>query len=522
MNYLSRIKNKKGSLGTLVSTTLLASVMGVATIQKVQADAVFNYWDVMAKDSVKYMGAPELLSQTGLYTGDVAKPKITNPVIFHFDVNSALWSDGAHKNRWVYVPNGKKIGFDRLGDYYSYPDSTVFIKQFDIDTIPGDTTSRVFWETRLLINMQTSDTVGTTVTKHDRWYGYSYKWNKDQKDAQLVNKNKGLNDTIRFYPNGINQPSTFKKWAFPSRYTCTYCHANRSDTIQGRTILGFFTAQLNRPHPDSTAINQLEYFFKKGLLSGTKPSNWNDTPFVPKWAGIGDSMATLDLRARSYIAANCSGCHGQRGIQLEIARKPNLNYDFHTNRPAMEMRNEYVSISPAVPDSTMPVFFPITDTIMNPRKLDTLRIPNRLVQAGYPYNSMILYRQRARQTQPGNWNSIHDQMPPVATFEVNVPATDLIEKWIKAMPRLRDQSILAIRHISARTMLKSPTIEGRLLHLPAELVGSGSQKIYITNIAGRNFELSKVNAATYSVPLYLASGLYVIHVGNQTFKGYLF
>ena len=161
---------------------------------------------------------------------------------------------------------------------------------------------------------------------------------------------------------------------------------------------------------------------------------------------------------------------------------------------------------------------------MNPKRLDTLRVQYKLVLAGYPQKSMVLYRQRSRNTIPFSYNATNDQMPKLASFEVNVAATDLIEKWIKEMPELRDTTIfpISLHHFSNRTMLKSPTIDGRMLMLPAELNTPGNQKIYITNITGRNFELTKVNTTTYSIPMYLASGLYVIHVGNQTFKGYLF
>ena len=71
---------------------------------------------------------------------------------------------------------------------------------------------------------------------------------------------------------------------------------------------------------------------------------------------------------------------------------------------------------------------------------------------------------------PGNYDPIRNQMPPLASFEVNVPATALIEKWIKDMDRLPAPGCcVGIRTYAVRTLLKSPTIQGHTLTLPMEM-----------------------------------------------------
>ena len=85
------------------------------------------------------------------------------------------------------------------------------------------------------------------------------------------------------------------------------------DTVHGRSLLGFFTAQLNRPHPDSVSRNQLDVFFAQGILKGERPAAWDK---APRWRPIEDESASLDIRARSYVAITCSGCHGARGMMM--------------------------------------------------------------------------------------------------------------------------------------------------------------------------------------------------------------
>src|SRR5688500_12179274 len=105
------------------------------------SSAAFNYWD--AADTSK---APRTLSATGIYA-DIGAGRLIAEAK-PFEVNSPLWSDGSHKKRWVLLKQGQSIAFSEHDDYWGYPDSAVFIKQFAIDTVPGDTTSRRRWETR--------------------------------------------------------------------------------------------------------------------------------------------------------------------------------------------------------------------------------------------------------------------------------------------------------------------------------------------------------------------------------------
>ena len=183
---------------------------------------------------------------------------------------------------------------------YGFPKGAVFAKTFLLDTIPGDPSSRIFWETRLLVKAE-----------HDgpaekKWYGFSYRWTRDQSDGLLVDPETGL-DTVLTLRRPDGSVLGEKKWNFPSQNACWRCHLPR-----GRQVLGFFTAQLNRPLPEDGSRNQLQAlalagYFGKGTLPDFQRSH--------RWVPLEDASLPVEERARSYLASNCSFCHGLEGFR---------------------------------------------------------------------------------------------------------------------------------------------------------------------------------------------------------------
>jgi hypothetical protein len=494
----------------------------------VLASAAFKYWN-----PPQNIPPPKTLSELGVYQNITALPiqmKKLDTNLFHYEVNSALWSDGSHKNRWIMLKNRNKannagsIKYEEQNDYWTYPDSAVFLKNFAIDTNGLDTNSRVLWETRVLLNIK--DTIDQTVSDH--WYGYSYKWRQNQIEADLVDTAHGLDTAIRVWPNGIGagKTSVMKKWHFPTIYQCGTCHrSGMADTTHGRAVLGFFGAQLNRPHPDVANINQLEYFFNKKILTGTK-SNW-DAATTPHWRGIDDSTATVDLRARSYIAANCSGCHGRRGIANSATQGVELNYDFFQMQAQMEFRDHMVGWGWNL-DTIPPIYYPKNDPA-NVTHGDSAHIIPALIVPGYPNKSVLIFRQKSRNTMPIDssdaYNAIHEQMPPLATFEVNTPAISLLERWVREMQPLPVDStgnVGIVHGASARALLKSPVIRGGLVILPADFAATSNLSVKLTGINGRTFDLKAAGHNAFALPRGLPKGVYIIRVGEQNFTRYLF
>ncbi len=403
---------------------VLCLLAGILTAPRLSLGASFRSFDPM--DTVNI---PKLLSQTGVYTNTAAK--ILDTAAKYFEVNSALWSDESAKSRWIILPPGKQIPYNDSVDFFTYPESTVFVKTFKLDKIQGDSTpnsSRVYWETRLLIKK-------TDSVSHLDWHGFSYKWRADQSDADLVSIQKGFDTVFYFTDNGKKR--SYKKWHFPSKQECNRCHPMGSgrnpfgETLPyyARSILGFYPAQLKRPSPLSANTNQVLDLFNKGVFSGTKPSV---ADLARRFRGIqepidknltpADRFATLDTMARSYIAANCSGCHGYRGMANNGSGQATLNLDFYDLKPHMEFSTRPVrdvaltnmdafdttGYGPPAGRNLVKSALSQWNFTTTPGQIwdmslpsgDPDNFPSLFVYQGYPALSEVLYRLWARNSTP--------------------------------------------------------------------------------------------------------------------------
>ncbi|WP_394823332.1 PQQ-dependent sugar dehydrogenase [Pendulispora albinea] len=220
---------------------------------------------------------PEKLSQTGCV--DPANPKNPAPGLVPYGVNSPLWSDGADKDRYLALPDTKKIHVNPDGDL-DLPVGTVLVKSF---TLGG---KRI--ETRLLVRHEDGD-----------WGGYSYEWNDEQTDATLLPANK---------TKAVANPSG-QTWYFPSRSDCMSCHS----AAAGRS-LGLEVGQLNGDFVYTSTrriSNQLATFEHIGLFDaslGAAPQQLTRYP-TPTMPG-----SELGDRAASYLHSNCSFCHRPNGL----------------------------------------------------------------------------------------------------------------------------------------------------------------------------------------------------------------
>lgn len=287
--------------------------------------AAFRYFDPTKPNEI-----PQLLSQTGFYTNIASKT--TDSAAKLFTVNSPLWSDGSVKKRWVILRPGRKILWVDDIDFFDYPDSTVFVKSFQQVRAPGDT---IYWETRFFVKKSDS------ADGAQNWWGFSYRWNAAQTDANLVDTGVGANAVLAIKDN--QGRASYRKWRFPSQVDCNQCHqvfsgSRATPTAQlkmGRAILGFFPAQLKKATQNG-ASNQVKDLFAAGVFSGTQPSAaalakrfiGMAEPIPPSVTGL-QRAALLDTMARSYLAANCSGCHGERAKSIGNTTAlipPNFDY----------------------------------------------------------------------------------------------------------------------------------------------------------------------------------------------------
>jgi hypothetical protein len=450
---------------------------------------------------------PKLFSKTGFYSNMTQKTVTTEAV--PFDVNAPLWSDNAQKARWILLkPGSAKIKFDPNQDYFEYPDGAVFVKLFQHDTVVGDASTRIYWETRLLINKKTPDTVNTEpleVVIRDKWYPFTYKWKRNGSDADLVSdqgESVSLNITVK-------GQKTFRKWTFPSAFDCNRCHRPFKNDVQGRAVLGFLPAQLNRQTSTDASLNQIRNLFQKNILTWDKAIPTEaELAAMPKWARIDDTTAALDLRAKSYIAANCSGCHGTRGIPTGGIDHSNtdLNYDFiKTENNALVWTVDLRKVPASSHYDSMPyVTNPAGDTI-----------PAGVVVPGHPELSTILFRMTQRNRLPPTHEEAYsvdykkEQMPPLGVFEVDTIATRWIRKWIAEMP------VVGIRGSkSGHKDLSAPRIMAGYLTLASGFRG----KPVLTGLDGRQHEVTRISGNTYRLPKSLPNGVYFIRLGNTAYK----
>jgi uncharacterized repeat protein (TIGR03806 family) len=209
-----------------------------------------------------------MLSQTGCVSPtDATKPTAG---LIPFTVALPFWSDGADKERFLAVPDGKTISVAADGDF-TLPPGGVTMKNFRWQ-------GKLF-ETRFFVRHNDGS-----------YYGYSYEWNDAGTDATKVAE------------TGKDKALTGLAWWYPSTSGCFTCHSEAA----GRS-LGLETRQLNFPGLYGTVkANQFATLQHIGLLSGNMTA-------LAAFPAKDDATAPVDTRARAYLAVNCSNCHRPNG-----------------------------------------------------------------------------------------------------------------------------------------------------------------------------------------------------------------
>jgi hypothetical protein len=202
---------------------------------------------------------PMLLSQTGLFS-DI-KAKTLAPDVHKFTPAYALWSDGATKQRYVYMPPGGKILTENM-DFWQYPGGFKLWKDFTRDG--------KLIETRLL--MKISGGIAD-------WYMVAFKWKDDYSDAEAL-------------PAGeMNAMGTMHD--IPTKDQCKGCHSTMKDNA-----IGFSAAMLSHSLPDSINLTQIDQM------------GWLSTPI--KAGGYPLPGTDVEKAALGYMHANCGMCHNNR------------------------------------------------------------------------------------------------------------------------------------------------------------------------------------------------------------------
>jgi uncharacterized repeat protein (TIGR03806 family) len=261
-----------------------------------------------------------------------------------------------------------------IDDNWKFPEGMIWIKHFDLEKERGNPESRIRLETRFLV--KTSDGV----------YGITYKWNEEQTDAELVPAEGRMEEIPIVDGDGV---SRHQKWLYPSRGSCRTCH-----TPEGGFALGFNTRQLNMELPYGKEVrNQIAAMVEMGYLEEPPPY----LHALPALAPAHDQSASLTHRVESYLDANCAQCHQPGGSALG-------NWDARAST-SLEMANILYG-DPVRPSANE------DDAIIYPSSST---------------RSVIFQRLHGKT----------GRMPPLATFEENREAVNLLYNWImKEAPSL--------------------------------------------------------------------------------------
>jgi uncharacterized repeat protein (TIGR03806 family) len=222
------------------------------------------------------------LSDYQFFTGTLADLQ-PNSRVLPYDVITPLFSDYAHKKRFVWMPQGVSASYVSDGTLLNFPDGTVFIKNFYYDHVLPNHTTRIL-ETRLMYK------------KDGNWKFADYTWNDAQTEATF--SLDGSHVPVDWEDESGNTHNV--NFRIPSEVECFTCHK----TYDVATPIGPKPQNLNSTFTYSDgSMNQLARWVQEGYLEPGYPEN---IVTVPDWT---DESQPLLERVRAYVDMNCAHCH---------------------------------------------------------------------------------------------------------------------------------------------------------------------------------------------------------------------
>ena len=232
---------------------LLGAVTAMATVPRIETDAVIM-------DSAM----PRSLSAYGFFADPAAQ--IPNGGVTPYRLNTPLYSDGAEKLRFVYLPDGAAMAPNGEG-LLDIPVGGALIKTFAF----GEGDERRLIETRVLLH------------RADGWLALPYLWNEEQTDAKLAIAGARVDVTT---PRG-----EAISYRVPNKNQCKECHGLDGEV----TPIGPKARNLSR--------DWLGEMVAAGHLDRV-PIGADQLPLWEKRAA-----ANLTAAARGYLDVNCAHCH---------------------------------------------------------------------------------------------------------------------------------------------------------------------------------------------------------------------
>ncbi len=310
-------------------------------------------------DATQTNNFPRKLSDTGLFTS--TKSLQPSPGAIRYQPAAAMWRDGAVGDRIVAIPGTDPILANNNRRNYDYPNGTVFANTISREVFGNN-------GEHLTRRMETQ------VLAFDglNWNPYSYRWNDEQTDAELVPAS-GQEIPITVSDPRFGAHST--TYSIHPRDQCKVCH---HVFLQGG--ISFASGNVATPN--------WQELVDQGWVRG--PKNVNFVSVDPN-----DDDASIDVRARSYLDINCAHCHmpaggGTSGLHLAGNLEPD--------------RLTAIDVNPTQGDFAIP--------------------HAKIISPGHPEQSVLMYRLAT--TGAGH-------MPRLGSTTLDLPGASLIWEWIATM-----------------------------------------------------------------------------------------
>ncbi len=254
---------RKGALVLACAAAALTAAIGVGD----SADARRAAPDVNDA-AILEKGMPRTLEEYGFFIH--ADAQIPTLGVVPYELNTPLYSDGAAKLRFAYVPDGQQAKADGEG-LLDFPVGSALIKTFAF----GEGDDRKLIETRVLLH------------RADGWLALPYRWNEEQTEARLAIAGARLE---------VDTPDHGTiSYRIPNKNQCKQCHS-----------IGDAVMPIG-PKARNLSAAWLSSFAGAGHLDAVPDAH--DT--MPLWSER--KKVALDAAARAYLDVNCAHCHQPGG-----------------------------------------------------------------------------------------------------------------------------------------------------------------------------------------------------------------
>lgn len=311
---------------------------------------------------------PRKLSETGLFSDLTAQEPAAG--VYEFTIHEPMWQDGATATRYIALPDQTEVNTEIVYRNNggrtittTWPENSVLAKTIQIGELPVETQ---------MLHFDGSE-----------WHGYSYRWNQEGTEADLV---AAEGDEFEVPTKGWKGGSRYR---IPGRAECMRCHNSWNQftpAFEPMQLAGFLRYPQTSPQQVATelGLTNFDFFLRNehGQLTGSKRGG------------------SLEKRSRSWLHANCAHCHRRHGggsAPLEVNFEQAISESMTLWQP------------PTRGD------FGLTDA--------------RTIVPGQPWQSVLNYRI----SSIGNGH-----MPPLGPREVDESAAKLLWEWVAKMPTETD------------------------------------------------------------------------------------